>query len=218
MASRADDEVAAALAELTQGAARIHVPCPLPAVRKFGVFIRTLLLWGRRTSLTSATTAARIVREHIIDSLHVALQIEAGQRIADIGSGAGFPGIPLAIVCPAARFVLFESRRKRANFLREVVRHTELPNVVVEEEHLEARVTAWSNTFDVTTCRAVGTLDAFLGLSEVLLKTGGRAIAMKGPDHLRHRVQLPDAFTGLATVAYELPRGGERCLVVCTRR
>ncbi len=208
----------AALAELAQSAARIPVACPPPALGQFEVFIKTLLLWGRRFSLTSAATAAKIVREHIVDSLYVAPQIEEGEKVADIGSGAGFPGIPLAIVRPRTQFALFESRRKRANFLREVARHAALANVEVSEEHLDARCSHRRGTFDATVCRAFGPLEAFLGLSEALLKQGGRAIAMKGPAYVRLPVQLPDGFDSVAHIAYQLPHGGTRCLVVCTRR
>jgi 16S rRNA (guanine527-N7)-methyltransferase len=218
MVSPENDEMADALTELVRSAARIPVACPASSLGQFEAFIETLLLWGRRLSLTSASTALRVVREPIVDSLHVAPHIKPEQQVADIGSGAGFPGIPLAIVCPQAQFVLFESRRKRANFLREVVRRASLANVEVRETRLDARLPAWRGAFDVTVSRAFGTLEAFLGLSEMLLRGGGRAIAMKGPGFATGSVQLPGAFGNAEMVAYALPHGGNRCLVVCARQ
>ena len=114
--------------------------------------------------------------------------------------------------------MLFESRRKRANFLREVVRRASLANVEVSEERLDARFPSWRGAFDVTLSRALGTLEAFLGLSEMLLRSGGRAMAMKGPGFATRPVQLPAAFGNVETIAYALPNGGNRCLVVCRRQ
>ena len=174
----------------------------------------TLLLWRQRLSLTAAKTAESIVSEHLLDSLYVAPLVKPGFRVADVGSGAGFPGIPLAIACQDASFVLIEPRRKRANFLREVARQTGLRNVEVEEERAEDLDRAGS--FDVVVARAVGSVRELLVLSAELVKPGGLAIAMKGPKG-RDESAIDPAFAAAETAEYRLPNGAMHYLLVHRR-
>src|SRR5262245_49678056 len=118
-------------AEVSREAATFGILLPSAALDRFQSYIETLLLWRERLSLTAAATADEIIRRHIADSFALVAFVKVGFRVADIGSGAGFPGIPMAITCPDARIVLIESRRKRASFLLEVVRQARLANVEV---------------------------------------------------------------------------------------
>ena len=206
-----------ALAELAAEAKAIGLVLPVQALRQFEVYLGTLLIWRARVSLTAAASPADIVRFHILDALRVARYIEPGYRVADLGSGAGFPGIPLAIVCPGAKLVLVESRRKRANFLREVVRGARLENVEVMEDRAEALATQRGGQFDVVVSRAVWQLAEFLDIGATLLRPGGLAIAMKGPKALAEAVAHP-SFGATEMVRYQLNGAVERVLLLARRR
>src|SRR5512140_185186 len=133
---------------LARAALAVPITLTASALDRCKRYVETLLLWRQRLSLTSAATPWAIVLDHILDSLHLAPLIRPGCRVADIGSGAGFPGVPLAIVCPEAHFVLVESRRKKANFLREVARQVRLTNVEVAEQRAEGLREDFPDLFD----------------------------------------------------------------------
>jgi 16S rRNA (guanine527-N7)-methyltransferase len=207
-----------ALSELIDGARALGVSFSAPQLAQFEKYLATLLLWRARLSLTGAATAREIVRVHLLDSLAVARFGEAGYRVADLGSGAGFPGIPLAIVCPQATVVLVESKRKKANFLREVIRQVQLPNASVCEQRAESAGAGLLERCDVVISRAVWPLNEFLEIARALLRPGGRAVAMKGPAALRQNVAPNPEFSAPRTVAYRLHGGVQRFLLVYQKR
>jgi 16S rRNA (guanine527-N7)-methyltransferase len=182
---------------------------------QFESYLRTLLLWRRRLSLISTADPRRIVSNHVIDSLHVVPFVKPGFRVVDLGSGAGFPGIPLAIVCPGAKVELVESRRKKASFLREAVRNARLDNVDVIEARAEALGSSTLGACEVVVSRALWRISTFLEMSHNLLKTGGVAIAMKGPKGLVEEAACRrDGFSAPQIVAYRLGGGESRALVI----
>lgn len=207
--------VQAAVAELVGHCKREHLPLPSAAPGLFGAYLRLLLQWKERMSLTGAETPRELALAHVLDSLHVAPELAAGEAVADLGSGAGFPGIPLAIARPDCSFALVEARRKRATFLRHVARELRLANVRVEEARAEELARTQSGTFDVVVARAVADLATLARFAYPLLKCGGRLIAMKGPnpdDELRKR---PHPSWPMRIERYRLPEGlGERTLVI----
>ena len=209
---------AAPIAELIRAAAALGLALSETAITRFQVYIDTLLLWRRRLSLTAAATPDEIVRAHIVDSLMLCRFIQPGMRVADLGSGAGFPGIPLAIVCDRARVSLVESRRKKASFLREVVRAAGLANVEVIEERAEHLAEHGVQRWDVVVSRAVWALPYFLDLSDHLVARGGLVIAMKGP---KDTAEVPSYHHGplvpADVVDYQL-RGGVRHRLIIYRR
>jgi 16S rRNA (guanine527-N7)-methyltransferase len=114
---------------------------------------------------------------HILNSAVVGELFEAGELVADVGSGAGLPGIPLAIARPDVRFVLIEPMERRANWLVEQVEALGLKNVQVERARAEEMP---KGSFDSVTARAVSALPKLLRLTVPLLKPGGRLVALKG--------------------------------------
>ncbi|MEO0049340.1 MAG: hypothetical protein RL556_672 [Actinomycetota bacterium] len=114
---------------------------------------------------------------HILNSAVVAELVDAGSLVADVGSGAGLPGIPMALAQPAAHFVLIEPMERRANWLAEQVIALGLSNVEVRRQRAEEVET---KAFDVVTARAVSALPKLLRLTVPLLKTGGKLLALKG--------------------------------------
>jgi 16S rRNA (guanine527-N7)-methyltransferase len=201
----------ASIVTLVREAARIGVAISGTAAARFQVYIDTLLLWRSRLSLTTAATPEAIVRMHIIDSLSVCRFIRPGMRVADLGSGAGFPGIPLAIMCDNARLALVESQRKKANFLREVIRRAQLTNAEVIEERAEHLAPA---SWDLVVSRAVWRLPGFLGVSERLLKKGGLAVAMKGPTGIAESRSDHGVLVPSEVVEYQLPSAAHHRLIV----
>jgi 16S rRNA (guanine527-N7)-methyltransferase len=207
----------APLTELVRGAQEFGISLSSEQLAIFQAYIETLLFWRTRLSLTSAATALAVVRSHIVDSLAVARFIEPGWRVADLGSGAGFPGIPLAIVSPQSLIILIESRRKKANFLRDAVRRCGLTNVYVCEGRAETRPIQRLGTFDLVVSRAVWTVSDFLNVAGGLLRLGGLGVAMKGPRGLMETTTNP-VFLQQEVVGYELHGGIERTLLTYRKR
>lgn len=133
--------------------------------------------WNARMNLTAIRDRPSQLTKHLLDSLSVQPHLR-GQRIADIGSGAGFPGIPLAIVEPARHFALIESTGKKCRFLEHVRDTLGLANVEVVQSRAESY--APESRFDTVLARAVGPLADLVKVAGRLVAGGGRLLAMKG--------------------------------------
>jgi 16S rRNA (guanine527-N7)-methyltransferase len=169
--------------------------------------VRLLLAWNRAINLTAITDAERIAVLHVLDSL-TAIPLVAARRgrprLADLGSGGGFPGIPLAAAVPTADVVLVESIGKKARFLEAAVGVAGLDGRVrvmaVRAESLATPVREGDlEPFDVVTARAVGALDELVRLSFPLLVPGGRLVAWKRGDlaaEMRSATRAAAAFGG----------------------
>jgi 16S rRNA (guanine527-N7)-methyltransferase len=140
-------------------------------------YITELLNWNRVYNLTSVRKPADIVTRHILDSLTLIPHLH-GDRILDVGTGAGLPGIVLAIACPEREFVLLDSSSKKLRFIQQTLGILRLENVTlenarVEEYHPEV-------LFDTITCRAFSDLPDFYRHTAHLCSKGGKMLAMKG--------------------------------------
>jgi len=142
-------------------------------------FLELLRRWNRVHNLTAITDTEPMIRRHLAESLALRPFLR-GQRIADVGSGAGLPGIPLAITEPARQFTLIESRGKRASFLTHVRGVLGLDNVVVA--HCRAEDLRGTAPFDTVLARAVAALPALVGLTEHLLGDDGVLLALTKAD------------------------------------
>jgi 16S rRNA (guanine527-N7)-methyltransferase len=152
-------------------------PSQCDAVR---TYIDLLLRWNGRISLTTVTDPDEILRFHIGESISAisAVPIEKG-RLADVGSGAGFPGVPLALFLPHLDVTLIESNAKKATFLSEVQRQLNLHRVRVFRGRAEELV-AQGAKFDYVTARAVGRYDELLLWSSKILNPAGKAVLWLG--------------------------------------
>jgi 16S rRNA (guanine527-N7)-methyltransferase len=171
---------------------------------------RLLLAWNAAINLTSITDPALVAVRHVLDSLSAVPLLAArgaGLRICDIGSGAGYPGLPLAIALPDSQVVLVESTTKKARFLEAAVEAAGLSArvdvVAARAEAVAADVRRGSvEPFDVVTARAVGDLAELVELAFPLLRTGGALVAWKRGDIA--------AEVAVAARAIEMLGGGSR--------
>ena len=140
-------------------------------------YLKLLLETNQEYNLTSITDTKEATIKHLLDSLSI-YQLLEGETIADIGSGGGTPGSPLAIAFPKKKFLLVESKQKKAAFLVGVVKQLKLKNVrVINKKAEEVAATSAPETI---ISRALGSLDYFIGVAGHLLPKKGKAIAMKG--------------------------------------
>lgn len=173
---------------------------------------RLLIAWNQAINLTAITDPARIALAHVVDSLTAVPLIRHASgrtRLLDLGSGPGYPGIPLAAAVPETDVTLVESIGKKARFLEAVVAVARLGNRVsvaaLRGESLEPRIGSGELApFDVVTARAVGSLPDLVGLAFPLLAAGGRLVAWKRGDI--------DAEVAAATDA-AIPLGGSRTTI-----
>ena len=151
-------------------------------VSKFYDYMNLLLEWNEKINLTAITKPDEIILKHFVDCLTIQKYIEANKKIVDIGTGAGFPGVPLAIMNDRCRFTLVDSLNKRINFLNEIKDKLNLKNVSAIHSRAEEfdQNKMYRENFDIAVSRAVANLCV---LSEYLLpavKVGGKVICMKG--------------------------------------
>lgn len=150
----------------------------------FDWYASELETWNKRFNLTSVTDRNQIEIKHFLDSLSclTAMHPRPGERIVDIGTGAGFPGIPIRIACPQMNLVLVESVGKKTQFCQHVVDNLELANVEVINSRAEqvGRLPEYRESFDWALARAVAKLPTLLEYLLPLVKVGGGAIAQKG--------------------------------------
>ena len=170
---------------LLQNARHLGIELNEQQLAQFDVYKNELLQWNAKTNLISEKSAQEIASRHFLDSL-TALQFIDNQRarIIDIGSGAGFPGIPLKIARPDLQLYLMESNRKKVSFLKHIVRLLNLTETVVLYERAENLIkdNKWKDFFDVVISRAVFKLPEFLSLGAFFLAPQGTLIALKGSD------------------------------------
>ncbi len=170
---------------LTAGAQALGVALDAPGRDTLLAYRDELALWNRVHNLTAVRDPEAMVAVHLLDALALAPLVR-GTTLADIGSGGGLPGVPLAIVERELQVTLVEPRAKRAAFLAHVVRRLGLDNVIVERsraEELPLAPDAHGRTgFDTVTCRAFGTLAEFVATAARLCAPGGSLLAAKGRD------------------------------------
>ena len=174
-------------------------------------YVDVLMLWNRKLSLVSQREPGDILAKHVADALFCASRCTAHEAVVDLGSGAGFPGLPIAITRPGARVCLVESRGKKATFLEEACRIASIHNVSVYHGRIEACAAepGHRTRYTAATARALTSTAEFVALARPFLAPGGRAIAMRSVTESRSG-EPPDA----EEMAYTLPDGTPRRLVI----
>ena len=178
-------------------------------------YLALLDRWNRTYNLTAIRDPGEMVTRHLLDSLAMHAFVEDG-ALADLGTGPGLPGIPLAISKPRLQVTLVESNGKKARFLREAVRTLGLANARVAESRAEALQEP--DAYDAITARALDTLAGIIKVGGHLLKPGGKLLAMKGIRPEEEIAALPAGWTVSAVHPLVVPGlVGERHLVIVNR-
>jgi len=177
------------------------VLAPKPAASLLDL-VDELELVNAQFNLTAIRDRAGMLRKHVLDSLTLQPYLR-GARIADIGTGAGFPGLPLAIVNPGRRFTLVESTGKKARFVARTAERLGCDNVHVEDARAENYRPC--ELFDTVTARALSSLAEFAAVAGHLCAPHGRLLAMKGRRPDAEMSALPEAFRVIAVHRLKVP-------------
>jgi 16S rRNA (guanine527-N7)-methyltransferase len=219
IALQARQLVEAQIARFVEAPPRLESSLPPEFPERIETFVRALVQWGSRMNLTAQPTDAAEIAFHIVDSLMPLLLLARilppterllrdGQRLLDFGSGAGFPGLVLAVALPGSEFTLVEARRKRSSFLRTAIGETHLSNAHVEAGRFSSE--SVGPRFDAVTGRASGPLGDFLETAGAALKGDGLAILYANQSQT---IEIDSAegskLRMFRRVPYELERAGK---------
>ena len=153
-------------------------------LKKFYQYMNLLIEWNEKINLTAIVEPKEIILKHFIDSLTIIKYIEPNKSVIDIGTGAGFPGIPVKIMREDLDITLLDSLNKRIHFLNEVIQKLELKNITAVHARIEeyAKNKQYRETFDVATSRAVANLTTLSEYMLPMVALKGMAICMKGSE------------------------------------
>lgn len=153
-------------------------------LEKFYKYMNLLIEWNEKMNLTAITEPNDIILKHFIDSITINKYIENSVKVVDVGTGAGFPGIPLSIIRPDLQITLVDSLNKRLIFLQEVKNELELNNVDIVHARAEefGQNKKYRETFDIATSRAVANLSTLSEYLVPLVKIKGKCVCMKASD------------------------------------
>jgi 16S rRNA (guanine527-N7)-methyltransferase len=185
---------------LTDGIATLGLSLDTAASERLLAYVALLERWNGAYNLTAVRDRSQMVVRHLLDSLAV-LPYVRGASLADLGTGAGLPGIPLAIAAPQRQVLLVDSNGKKVRFLREAIRTLQLTNVSA----VQTRVEAVRGTFDCITARAFASLGDMLALGGHLLAADGVWLALKGRAPDDELAAIPPAFRLVATHTLAVP-------------
>lgn len=201
---------------LAEGLHALKIPLPEAAQAKLLEYLALIDKWNRVYNLTAVREREKMLAHHVLDSLAVAPHL-AGTTLLDVGSGAGLPGIPLALARPQASVTLLEANHKKATFLKQAAIELDLANVDVVNERVEAWETR--RRHDVVISRAFSDLAEFVSLAGRHCAEGGVLVAMKGVHPYEELMQLPPPYRAGAVIPLTVPGlDAERHLVLVQRQ
>jgi len=180
-----------------------------PQIEKARAFAQKLANDSDDLGLLGPRELDKLWSRHILNSAVVAETVNPGDHVADVGSGAGLPGIPMAIALPEAQFVLIEPMERRSTWMLEVIQELGLTNVEVRRARAEEVLDL---KFDIVTARAVAALDKLLRLTVPLLKPGGSLIALKGSKAAEEIEAAKKLQKKLEIASFEIQICGEKFL------
>ena len=187
---------------LAAGARDLGLPLDAAAAAALLKLVDELELGNAQFNLTAIRDRPSMLRKHILDSLSLQPYLR-GERVADIGTGAGFPGLPLAIVNPQRRFTLVEATGKKARFVEQTIERLGLANVQVANTRAESYRPF--ELFDTVVARALSSLADFAAYAGHLCAPDGRMLAMKGKRPEEEISALPKSFRVLAVHRLKVP-------------
>ena len=188
--------------QLARGVIELGLTLPAGAQQRLLAYLELLQKWNRVYNLTAVREAPRMMSQHLLDCLAAAPHVGAA-TLLDVGSGAGLPGIPLAVALPESRVTLRDSNHKKAAFLRQAAMELELVNVQVVCERVETWKAAAA--FAVVISRAFSDLAEFVSLAGRHAAAEGRLVAMKGVHPYEEIAQLPRGWQLLQVIPLTVP-------------
>jgi len=195
----------------TQGAKAFGIDLDEKGIEAFDLYLRELLKWNQKMNLTAIRSEKGIVLKHFLDSLSVFPHLPKISSLLDIGSGAGFPGIPLKMVQPSLEVTLIDSVRKKIDFQSHIIRTLGLKGIGAIHGRIQDReiLESLGGRFDAVIARAFSDLNALLLLSFPFLKKGGILLAMKGEGAGEELKRLPlstrNRYRWIKTATFSLP-------------
>ena len=182
--------------DLINKAKQISVEITEKEANMFYEYDKLLLDWNEKINLTAITDEREIILKHFIDSLTINRYIENADNVMDIGTGAGFPGVPLKIVNENKRFILVDALNKRVNFLEEIKKVLNLKNLDLIHSRSEdlAKNLMYRENIDVVTSRAVANLRVLVEYMLPFIKLNGLCICMKGPNSKEEIIEAENAI------------------------
>jgi 16S rRNA (guanine527-N7)-methyltransferase len=192
---------------LQQGCAALQISVDAYLQERLLEYLALLSRWNKTYNLTAVRDEAQMVTRHLLDSLAIAPHL-TGQRLLDVGTGAGLPGVPLALLFPERDFHLLDSNGKKTRFLFQVKTALCLDNIVVHQARVEAfRVT---EPFETILSRAFASLQDMVHGCRHLLATGGRILAMKGAYPTQELVAVSQQCAEVVVHPLAVPGLGEQ--------
>ena len=193
-------------------------PAAIPLLERV---VDELLRWNPRRNLTAITDRDEVLEKHLVDSLTLLPFARQATRLLDVGSGAGFPALPLKVAYPELEVVSVDAVGKKIDFQRHVVRTLGLQGFTALHARVET-LTDYHVGFDLVTARALCSLAELVALAEPFLAPGGSLVAMKGPEGSREFFDQQESLkqAGWSAVLHRLNlplSGAERCLIELTR-
>ncbi|SEA36309.1 16S rRNA m(7)G-527 methyltransferase [Desulfuromusa kysingii] len=169
---------------LAEGLSALKIKLTDHVLQKEIEFIDEMLRWNKRINLTSITDRKEAIEKHLIDSLMLLKYLGDTEIVLDMGSGGGFPGIPLAIAEPKIKFVSIDSVGKKINFQKHIKRKMGLANLSIYHSRVEELTQQGfgETNYPLIMSRAFSSLQMTIDYALPLLTTGGRVLAMKGPE------------------------------------
>ena len=205
---------------LMSGASQVGVELSWDQAAQFNQFARLLLAWNRKINLTAIVDPIQIAVKHFLDSVAPLSYLSTDGEILDLGTGGGFPGIPLKILRPDQKMTLIDGTRKKINFVKQVIRELDLGKIEAHHQRAEAigEMAQYEGRYATIVSRAVADLTQVALLGSPLLKANGKIVVYKGPgesisktialDPKRNAPKAAKHFQ-VTTVSYTLPILGD---------
>mgnify|MGYP004512879587 CR=1 FL=1 len=170
--------------KMQEKAGVLGVRFSMEQTEQFFEYMKLLIEWNEKINLTAIIEPEEIILKHFIDSITILKEIEKDSKLVDVGTGAGFPGIPLSIMEPSLKITLVDSLNKRLIFLEEVINKLNLKNVELVHARAEefGQNKQYREKFDIATSRAVANLSTLSEYLIPLVKINGKVLSMKASD------------------------------------
>lgn len=167
--------------EMSKKSKILGVRFSVEQIEQFYKYMNLLIEWNEKMNLTAITEPKEIILKHFIDSITILKYIDDNSKLVDVGTGAGFPGVPLSIMNPTLKITLVDSLNKRLIFLQEVVKELNLKNIEIVHARAEefGQNKNYREKFNIATSRAVANLATLSEYLVPLVKIGGKIISMK---------------------------------------